>query len=98
MAGLAGVASGVDTNALVDQLMALERQSLTRLGYRQTAITGQQDALKEVASKLSALKTAARALASDATWAQNQAVESSDPARVAGARTGGAGGCRPPAL
>jgi flagellar hook-associated protein 2 len=89
--GLAGIASGVDTNALVDQLMALERQSLTRLGYRQTAVTGQQDALKEVASKLSALKSAARALASDATWAQNQAVESSDPARVAVARTGGAG-------
>jgi flagellar hook-associated protein 2 len=91
MAGMAGIASGVDTNALVDQLMALERQSLTRLGYRQTAITGQQDGLKEIASKLSALKTAARALASDATWAQNQAVESSDPARVAVARTGGAG-------
>jgi flagellar motor switch protein FliN len=54
--GLAGIASGVDTNAIVDQLMALERQSLTRLGYRQAALTGQQNALKDVASKLAALE------------------------------------------
>jgi flagellar hook-associated protein 2 len=93
MAGLSlsGLASGVDTSALVDQLMALERQSVTRLQYRQAALTGQQDALKEVASKLSALETAARNLTSDATWAQNQTAESTDPARVAVARTGGAG-------
>jgi flagellar hook-associated protein 2 len=89
--GLGGIASGVDTNAIVDQLMALERQSLTRIGYRQTAVTGEQNALKEVASKLSALKSAARALADTGTWAQNQAVESSDSTRVAVARTGGAG-------
>jgi flagellar hook-associated protein 2 len=91
MAGLSGIASGVDTNALVDQLMALERQGITRLQYRQSAVTGQQDSLKEVASKLAALKSAAQSLASDATWAQGQSVESSDPARVAVTRTGGAG-------
>ena len=89
--GLSGIASGVDTNGLVDQLMALERQSLTRLGYRQAAASAQQDALKEVATKLSALRTAADALAADGTWAQGQTVGSSDPARVAVARTGGAG-------
>jgi flagellar hook-associated protein 2 len=89
--GLAGIASGVDTNAIVDQLMALERQSLTRLGYRQASLTGQQNALKDVASKLAALKDAAAALRSDSTWKQSQSVESSDPTRVAVALTGGAG-------
>ena len=81
MAGLSlsGLASGVDTASIVDQLMALERQSLTKIGYRKAAVTGQQDALKEVASKLSALKDAALALSADSTWAQKQTVESSDP-------------------
>jgi flagellar hook-associated protein 2 len=93
VAGLAlsGLASGVDTSSIVDQLMALERQSITRLNYRQSAVTGQQSALKDVASKLSALKTAAQNLSAAGTWKQTQAAESSDPTRVAVAMTGGAG-------
>jgi flagellar hook-associated protein 2 len=93
MAGLSlsGLASGVDTAGIVEQLMALERQSLTKIGYRKAAVTGQQDALKEVASKLAALKDAALALSADSTWAQKQTAESSDPARVAVTMLAGAG-------
>src|SRR5919106_2822792 len=93
MAGLSlsGLASGVDTASIVDQLMALERQSLTKIGYRRAAVSGQQDALKEVASKLAALKDAALALSADSTWAQKQTAESSDPARVAVSMLAGAG-------
>ena len=93
MAGisLSGLASGVDTSSIVDQLMALERQKITTIGYRKAAVTGQQDALKEVASKLSTLKDAALALSSDSTWTQKQTVESSDPARVAVSMLAGAG-------
>jgi flagellar hook-associated protein 2 len=93
MAGLSlsGLASGVDTASIVEQLMALERQSVTKIGYRRAAVTGQQDALKEVASKLSALKDAALALKADSTWAQKQTIESSDPARVGVALLSGAG-------
>jgi flagellar hook-associated protein 2 len=89
--GLSGIASGVDTASIVEQLMALERQKVTRLGYRKAAVTGQQDALKEVASKLAALKDAALALSSDATWKQSQALETSDPARVGATLMAGAG-------
>jgi flagellar hook-associated protein 2 len=88
---LSGLASGVDTSSIVDQLMALERQKVTRLKYRQSAVTGQQAALKEIASKLSALKTAAESLSAAGTWKQTQTAESSDPTRVAVAMTGGAG-------
>jgi flagellar hook-associated protein 2 len=93
MAGLSlsGLASGVDTAGIVDQLMALERQSLTKIGYRKAAVGGQQDALKEIASKLAAFKDAALALSSDSTWAQKQTVESSDPTRVAVSMLAGAG-------
>jgi flagellar hook-associated protein 2 len=89
--GLSGLASGVDTASIVSQLMALERQSTTRLGYRQTAVTGEQTGLKEIASKLTALKDAALALSADATWKQTQTPVSSDAASVGVAQTGGAG-------
>lgn len=93
MAGLSlsGLASGVDTTSIVDQLMALERQRLTKIGYRKAAVGGQQTALKEVGSKLAALKDAALALSADSTWAQKQTVESSDPTRVAVSMLSGAG-------
>jgi flagellar hook-associated protein 2 len=93
MAGLSlsGLASGVDTASIVDQLMALERRKLTTIGYRKAAVTGQQDALKEIASKLSTLKDAALALSTESTWSQKQTVESSDPTRVAVSMLAGAG-------
>ena len=92
MAGLAlsGLASGVDTSSIVDQLIALDRQGTARLQNRQYAVTGMQGALKDIASKLSALKTAANALGTESTWKPVQTVESSD-SRVVVTQTGGAG-------
>jgi flagellar hook-associated protein 2 len=93
MAGLSlsGLASGVDTSAIVEQLMALERQKSTRLQTRQLAVTGQQTALKDIASKLATLKSTANALSSETSWKQTQSANSSDPTRVGVALTGGAG-------
>jgi flagellar hook-associated protein 2 len=88
--GLSGIASGVDTAAIVEQLMALERQGKTRLQMRQSSIGAQQTTLRDLKTKLDALKTAAADLRSPTTWTESQTVESSDPARVAVARTGGA--------
>jgi flagellar hook-associated protein 2 len=92
VAGLAlsGLASGVDTSSIVDQLIAIDRQGTARLQNRQYAVTGMQSALKDIASKLSALKTAANALSAESTWKPVQTVESSD-ARVVVTQTGGAG-------
>jgi flagellar hook-associated protein 2 len=89
--GLTGLASGVDTSAIVDQLMAIDRKGTTRITYRQSNATGMQNSLKAIASKLTALKDAATALSSDSTWKQSQTAASSDPARVGVALTGGAG-------
>lgn len=88
--GLSGLASGVDTSAIVEQLMGLERQSKTRVALRQSANTSAQQTLKDLKTKLDALKSAAADLRSVATWGEKQAVESSDAGRVAVARTGGA--------
>jgi flagellar hook-associated protein 2 len=87
---LSGLASGVDTSAIVSQLMALERQKTTRMTYRQAAVTAQRTGLTTIAAKLSALQSAAKALGADETWAQKQTAESSDT-NVAVALVGGAG-------
>jgi flagellar hook-associated protein 2 len=88
---LSGLASGVDTSTIVEQLIALDRQGTNRIQNRQYAASGMQSALKDIASKLSTLKSAATALSSDTTWKQSQKIESSDSTRVAVTQTGGAG-------
>jgi flagellar hook-associated protein 2 len=88
--GLSGIASGVDTATIVEQLMALERQGKTRLQMRQGSISAQQTTLRDFKTKLDALNSAAADLRSSTTWNASQTVESSEPTRVAVARTGGA--------
>jgi len=85
---LSGLASGVDTDAIVTQLMAIERQKGTRLKLREGAIQGRDTALKDVRAKLEAVKTAAAALKAPELWAEVQDVTSSDVTRLTGSRTG----------
>src|SRR4051812_36895122 len=91
MAGLqlSGLASGLDTNAIIDQLMSIERQPRTRMDRDQAAITARQSALKDVITRLKALKTASSDLQSTLTWAPTQKVTSTDSARVNASLKGG---------
>ena len=84
MAGLAlsGLASGVDTSSIVDQLMAIERQSLSRLQLKSSRITARDTGLKDIQAKLSALKSAAQALQASPLYAAKQTAESSNPLHV----------------
>lgn len=91
LGGLSGLASGVDTSSIVDQLINLERQANARLGLRKSAAQARQTGLKDIATKLNALKAAAQDLASTGTWATKQTVESADPTKVTATITGGAG-------
>jgi flagellar hook-associated protein 2 len=88
---LTGLASGVDTSSIVDQLMAIERQKVTRINNHQTSVTGHQTALKAVSDKLNALQTAAAALNDSSTWKTSQASSTSDPTKVTVAQLDGAG-------
>jgi flagellar hook-associated protein 2 len=83
-----GLGSGLDTNAIVSQLMEIERQPRARIERRQAATQARQDALRDIATKLKTLRSAAQALSSMGTWAPTQTVESTDSTRV-GARAGG---------
>jgi flagellar hook-associated protein 2 len=85
MAGiqLTGLASGLDTETIIAQLLNAERQPRTNLTLKQTAAQAKSDALKDIASKLSSLKLAATALRSAGTWGDVQSVESAEATKVA---------------
>src|SRR3954449_10843316 len=86
-----GLASGLDTNTIVDQLMAIERQPQTRLKLKQSQIDARKTALSDVASRLKNLRLAAQDLKSPALWLDTQSVDVNDSTKIAATRTGGAG-------
>src|SRR3954468_14352287 len=88
---LSGLASGVDTSSIIDQLMQIERQKVTRINNHSTSVTAHQTALKAVTDKLNALSSAAAALNDPTTWKTAQTSTSSDATKVAVAQLDGAG-------
>src|ERR687885_1052425 len=85
-----GLASGLDTNTIVDQLMAIERQPQTRLKLRQGAIDARKSALSDIATRLKNLRLAAQDLKSPTLRLDTQTVDVNDPTKLAAVRTGGA--------
>jgi len=57
-----GLATGMDTNSIVEQLVSLESRPLTLLRSRQSGMKTQVSTLGDIGSKLSALATAAKDL------------------------------------
>src|SRR3954466_7538409 len=86
-----GLASGLDTNTIVDQLMAIERQPQTRLKLKQQQIDTRKSALSDVETRLKNLQLAAQDLKSPTLWLDTQSVDVNDATKVAATRTGGAG-------
>ena len=63
-----GLASGLDTRAIVDAILEFERKPIERLQTRQSLFSSQRAALDELRSKLTSFETALRDLTSDATF------------------------------
>lgn len=89
--GLTGLASGLDTEAIVRQLMSVERRPRQRLELRETQVQARDAALRDVLAKLKTLKTAAADLRSVTLWTDTQTVDSSDATKVGARRLSGAG-------
>ena len=89
--GLTGLASGLDTEAIISQLMAVERNPRVRMDLREGQIETRQSALKDISTRLKNLKTAAADLRSISVWADTQTVESSDATKLSARRLSGAG-------
>jgi flagellar hook-associated protein 2 len=85
-----GLASGLDTASIVQQLMAIERRPRIRLEQRVAIEEARQTALKDVQTRLRNLLTKAQSLRDAATWGDVQTVSSGDPTKVDVKRVGGA--------
>ncbi len=82
--------SGIDTQSIITQLMAVERKPQDLMKTRVTTLQRAQNAWQAIADKLTALKTASDALAGLDSLSTLRTVTSSNPAAVA-VRTVGAG-------
>src|SRR5690242_18671260 len=89
--GLSGLASGVDTSSIVQQLLDIDRQANAKLGVRKSQVQARQTGLSDIATKLSALNAAAQDLSSATTGAAKQTIASSNDARLSAVLIGGAG-------
>ena len=78
MAGIqvGGLASGMDTESIITQLMSIEQAPRTRAARQQVTVQARQDALRPIDTKLTNLKLAAGDLRSAAMWSPTQAISS----------------------
>src|SRR4051812_25398565 len=92
MAGIqiGGLASGMDTDAVIAQLMQLEAQPATRMAQQKKVSEAREQALKDILSRVKNLQNEAKNLKSVGTWADTQTVDSSDATKISASRVGGA--------
>ena len=86
---IGGIASGLDTNDIVNQLMQLERQPIVRLEQRQQTLQATKDAWGQINIRLSALRNATDQLRRADRLSNLTSISSSDPDAVS--VTGSAG-------
>jgi flagellar hook-associated protein 2 len=96
MAGIqvGGLASGMDTESIISQLMSIEQVPRTRTARQQVTVQARQDALRQIDTKLTNLKLAAGDLRSAAIWSPSQSIASGNESvltarQLTGAAPGG---------
>ena len=88
---ITGLASGLNTNALVQALMSAQQQQVTNLQNRQTGITALNTQLTAIQNALQTVSADAHALGSSSLFANTQTISSTNPTLV-GAVANGANG------
>jgi flagellar hook-associated protein 2 len=84
-----GIATGLDTNSIITQLLAIDRQPETLLNQQSTIESARQSALKSIQTSMQSLQAASQALRAPSLWANSQTVNSSSPT-ISAVLTGGA--------
>ena len=92
MAGisLGGLSSGLDTQSIIDQLMAIDRAPETRMKLQQSALQARQQTLTDIGTRLRNLQSAVKDLGSTVTWTNTQTLEVSDSTKLSATRLSGA--------
>jgi flagellar hook-associated protein 2 len=87
-----GLATGLDTNGLVEQLMAVDRQSVTLLQTKKVKSQAQATAFQDLNSRILTLKSRAESLRDPATFFARSVTSSSEAIATATAGPGGSRG------
>jgi flagellar hook-associated protein 2 len=88
---VAGLSSGIDTTAIITQLMAIETQPQNRLKTQLTISDARKQVLSDIQTRLKNLQLAAQDLKSAGLWANKQTIDVNDPTKVAASLAGPAG-------
>ena len=86
-----GLASGLDTNQIIQEEMAIYQQPVTNLQNQQTGLTATNKQLTSIQSELQTLSADALAVGDPTLFETQQAVTSSDTTRVQASSATGAG-------
>jgi flagellar hook-associated protein 2 len=79
---IGGLASGLDTNSIVQSLMQIEQVPQQRIINQQTLETTRQSDLQAIRAQLTTFSGSLATLVSPSTWTTGQTITSSDPAHV----------------
>ncbi len=89
---ISGISTGYDTAQLIEQLMAVERRPVLLMQKQQSQIKTRSDAWRDVASRLSSLKSKAAALKSTSVFNVKSVTSSADKTVSAAADSAAAAG------
>jgi flagellar hook-associated protein 2 len=84
------MSSGLDTQSIIDQLMAVDRAPETRMKLQQSVLQARQTALSDIGTRVRNLLTAAKDLGDVTTWADTQTLDVSDSTKLTATRLSGA--------
>ncbi|HEY7952129.1 MAG TPA: flagellar filament capping protein FliD [Solirubrobacteraceae bacterium] len=88
---ITGLASGLNTNEIINALMAVERRPVAQLTNQQSTLQAQQTQLQQIQTALQQLSFSAADLSSPALFETSQTVTSSNPSQITALSTKGAG-------
>jgi flagellar hook-associated protein 2 len=88
---ITGLASGLDTDSIIDKLMALKQVPLTNLQNESSGLTAEDTQLTTLQTALETVSTDAQALLDPSLFDTTQAVSSSNSTLVSASNSSGAG-------
>jgi flagellar hook-associated protein 2 len=88
---ITGISSGLNTDQLIEELMATKQQPLTNLENQQSVLNARNTALETIQSQLQTVQTDAMALLDPSLYDPAQTVTSSNSSSVGAALTGSTG-------
>jgi flagellar hook-associated protein 2 len=88
---ITGLASGLDTNQIISELMSIQQQPVTNLQKESTGITALNSQLTSIQTMLQTVAADAQALGDPSLFSNAQTVSSSVPSAVSASTSTGAG-------